>query len=58
MDNNFVAVDADGHLEENHIDWKERLPDKYKSQAPERKPAGSGQLRVYMEGKAWYRRTL
>ena len=55
MDNNFLAVDADGHLEENHIDWKERLPDKYKSQAPVRKPAGIGQLRIYMEGKAWPR---
>jgi predicted TIM-barrel fold metal-dependent hydrolase len=55
MDKNFLAVDADGHLEENHIDWQERLPDKYKSQAPVRKPAGSGQLRVYMEGKAWPR---
>ena len=31
MDNNFLAVDADGHLEESHIDWKERLPDKYKA---------------------------
>jgi predicted TIM-barrel fold metal-dependent hydrolase len=55
MDNNFLAVDADGHLEENHIDWKERLPDKYKGRAPERKPHGSGQLRIHMEGKAWPR---
>ena len=39
----------------NRIDWKERLPDKYKSQAPVRKPAGIGQLRLYMEGKAWPR---
>ena len=55
MDNNFLAVDADGHLEENHIDWKERLPDKYKFQAPVRKPAGMGHLRLYLEGKAWPR---
>lgn len=32
----FPIVDADGHLEENHIDWKERLPDRYESEAPER----------------------
>src|SRR5918992_191866 len=55
MEDNFLIIDADGHLEENHIDWKERLPDKYKSKAPERKPAGSGQLRIHMEGKAWPR---
>jgi uncharacterized protein len=55
MDKNFLAVDADGHLEENHVDWKERLPDKYESLAPERRPHGSGQLRIYMEGKAWPR---
>jgi predicted TIM-barrel fold metal-dependent hydrolase len=55
MNDNFIAVDADGHLEENHIDWKERLPEPYKNQAPVRKPAGSGQLRIHMEGKAWPR---
>ncbi|MDH3444016.1 MAG: amidohydrolase family protein [Deltaproteobacteria bacterium] len=55
MDTNFLSVDADGHLEENHIDWKKRLPEEYKSRAPERKPHGSGQLRVFMEGKAWPR---
>ncbi len=33
MARQFSTVDADGHLEENHIDWKERLPDKYKEQS-------------------------
>jgi len=55
MANSIPTVDADGHLEENHIDWKERLPDKYKSQAPERRPSGNGQLRTIIEGKAWPR---
>jgi uncharacterized protein len=55
MANPFPTVDADGHLEENHIDWKERLPDKYKNQAPERRPSGNGQLRTVIEGKAWPR---
>src|ERR1044071_1213566 len=51
----FGTVDADGHLEENHIDWKERLPEQFKSLAPERRPSGSGQLRTIIEGKAWPR---
>ena len=51
----FGTVDADGHLEENHIDWKKRLPEKYKSQAPERRDSGNGQLRTIIEGKAWPR---
>ena len=55
MANLFGTVDADGHLEENHIDWKARLPDKYKSQAPERRDSGNGQLRTIIEGKAWPR---
>lgn len=55
MPHSFPTVDADGHLEENHIDWKERLPDKYKDKAPERRPSGSGQLRTIIEGKAWPR---
>ena len=55
MARQFATVDADGHLEENHIDWKERLPDKYKSKAPERRPSGNGQLRTIIEGRAWPR---
>ena len=51
----FGTVDADGHLEENHIDWKARLPAKYKSQAPERRDSGNGQLSTIIEGKAWPR---
>jgi uncharacterized protein len=51
----FPIVDADGHLEENHIDWKERLPAAYKDRAPERRSSGNGQLRTIIEGKAWPR---
>ena len=40
MTQRFPTVDADGHLEENHIDWKDRLPDQYKGHAPERRPSG------------------
>ena len=55
MSGSFPIVDADGHLEENHIDWKDRLPDAYKDRAPERRPSGNGQLRTIIEGKAWPR---
>jgi predicted TIM-barrel fold metal-dependent hydrolase len=55
MANLFGTVDADGHLEENHIDWKARLPQKYKSQAPQRRDSGNGQLRTIIEGKPWPR---
>src|SRR5688500_16147270 len=55
MAGQFPTVDADGHLEENHIEWKARLPDKYKDEAPQRRPSGSGQLRTIIEGKAWPR---
>jgi hypothetical protein len=48
-------VDADGHLEENHIDWKARLPEKFHDKAPERRASGNGQLRTIIEGKAWPR---
>jgi predicted TIM-barrel fold metal-dependent hydrolase len=51
----FPTVDADGHVEESHIDWSERLPEPYKSRAPERRPSGNGQLRTIIEGKAWPR---
>ena len=49
--NSFGTVDADGHLEENHIDWKARLPEQYQSQAPERRDSGNGQLRTIIEEK-------
>ena len=49
----FPTVDADGHLEEVHIDWKERLPAKYQSLAPERRPGSDGHTRLFIEGKPW-----
>ena len=39
MSAKFPTVDADGHLEEVHINWKERVPEKYRAMAPERRPA-------------------
>ncbi len=49
----FHTIDADGHLEEAHINWKERLPTEYREAAPERRPGADGQSRLFMEGKAW-----
>jgi predicted TIM-barrel fold metal-dependent hydrolase len=51
----YPIVDADGHLEESHIDWRERLPAAYKEHAPQRRDSGNGQLRTIIEGKAWPR---
>jgi uncharacterized protein len=53
MPNGSSIVDADGHVEEAHIDWRERLPQKYQSMAPQRRPASDGQSRLFIEGKAW-----
>lgn len=53
MTGSFQVIDADGHVEEAHINWKERLPEKYRAMAPERRPGSDGQIRLFMEGKAW-----
>ena len=53
MSAKFPTVDADGHLEEVHINWKERVSDKYRSMAPEQRPASDSHLRLMLEGKPW-----
>jgi hypothetical protein len=34
MTNRFPTVDADGHLEETNINWKERTAREYQSRLP------------------------
>jgi hypothetical protein len=53
----FPTVDADGHLEEVHINWKERVPEKYRAMAPERRPASDSHLRLTLEALAETKRT-
>jgi uncharacterized protein len=53
MSAQFAAVDADGHLEEVHINWKERVSEKYRTMAPEARPASDSHLRLMLEGKPW-----
>ena len=53
MNDHFNAVDADGHLEEVHINWKERVAEKYRTVAPEQRPASDSHLRLMLEGKPW-----
>ena len=53
MANPFPAVDADGHLEEVHINWKKRVADKYRAMAPEERLASDSHLRLTLEGKPW-----
>lgn len=47
------TIDADGHVEEAHIDWRARLPQQYRAMAPERRPGKDGHVRLFIEGKAW-----
>jgi len=47
------AVDADGHLEEVHINWKKRVAEKYRAMAPEERLASDSHLRLMLEGKPW-----
>jgi uncharacterized protein len=49
----FPTVDADGHLEEVHINWKERVAQKYRAMAPEQRSASDSHLRMTLEGKPW-----
>ena len=53
MTTGLQTIDADGHIEETHIAWKERLPKKYQDAAPARHPGADGQSRLFIEGKAW-----
>ena len=47
------AVDADGQLEEVHINWKKRVAEKYRAMAPEERLASDSHLRLTLEGKPW-----
>lgn len=49
----FPIVDADGHVEEAHVNWRERVAEKYRAMAPEARPAGDSHWRLVMEGKPW-----
>jgi predicted TIM-barrel fold metal-dependent hydrolase len=53
MANTLRAVDADGHLEEVHINWKKRVAEKYRAMAPEERLASDSHLRLTLEGKPW-----
>jgi predicted TIM-barrel fold metal-dependent hydrolase len=53
MTNRFPSVDADGHLEEVHINWKKRVAEKYRDMAPEERLASDSHLRMSLEGKPW-----
>lgn len=49
----FRAVDADGHVEEAHVNWADRIPEPYRDMAPEPRPATDSHWRLVMEGKPW-----
>ena len=53
MSTKFSAVDADGHLEEVHINWKTRVSEQYRAMAPEQRIASDSHLRMMLEDKPW-----
>jgi len=53
MSNHLPHIDADGHIEEVHINWKTRVAEKYREMAPEERIASDGHVRMTLEGKPW-----
>jgi predicted TIM-barrel fold metal-dependent hydrolase len=53
MSARLPIVDADGHVDEVHVDWQQRLPKKFAAAAPQLRQESSGSFRLYMEGKPW-----
>lgn len=51
MSDKFPTVDADGHLEEVHINWKKRVSEKYRAMAPEERLVSDSHLRMTLESK-------
>ena len=49
----FRTVDADGHVEEAHVNWADRIAEPYRKMAPQPRPATDSHLRLVMEGKPW-----
>src|ERR1051325_9644764 len=46
-------IDADGHIEEVHINWKPRVAEKYRDMAPQERLASDSHVRMSLEGKPW-----
>jgi predicted TIM-barrel fold metal-dependent hydrolase len=53
MSPSLPIVDADGHVDEVHVDWQQRLPKQFAPAAPQLRHEASGSFRLYMEGKPW-----
>ena len=50
MSPRLPIVDADGHVDEVHVDWQQRLPKKFAAAAPQLRHETDGSFRLYMEG--------
>lgn len=48
-----LVIDADGHVNEGDIDFRPRLPGKYKALAPVRLKDNRGGNRLLLEGRIW-----
>jgi len=55
MDNfdNVLVIDADGHVSEGNIDFANRLPEKWRSQAPVKVKDNLGYTRNLIESRVW-----
>lgn len=49
----FPVIDADGHVQELHIDWAQRIAPAVRDRAPKVVPDNRGFPRLLAEGKLW-----
>lgn len=49
----MLVIDADGHVNEGDVDLSNRLPEKWRSQAPVRIKDNQGYPRILLEGRIW-----
>jgi len=49
----FRVIDADGHVDEKHVNWAERMPKRYRADAPCWVSYPDGRKHMVVEGKLW-----
>lgn len=50
---NYRVIDADGHVDEKHVNWQERVPERYRREAPCWVTYPDGRTHMTVEGKLW-----
>ncbi|MBM3351637.1 MAG: hypothetical protein FJY51_00025 [Betaproteobacteria bacterium] len=49
----FRVIDADGHIDEKRLNWAERIPERYRPDAPCWVSYPDGRKHMVVEGKLW-----